>query len=153
MKGVYNAQYQATTVSSARTLLYLTAPSTKVVEILSISVTNANITAAEQLDIFFSKITSLGTPTATTVTPRPTETGDQACGSTCKANVTASEPTYESPPYVDRQGPANVAGYYFDPLPEERPTIAPSDTYGVKLATSVGNSYTLDINVRFREIG
>jgi hypothetical protein len=153
LKGVYNAQYQASGVNTARTLLYLTAPAAKVVEVLSVSVTNVNVTAAEQLDIIFSKITTLGTPTATTIVPRPTETGDQACGSTSKANVTGSEPTYENPPYVDRQGASNAGGYYYDPLPEERPTIAPGDSYGVKLAGTPASTYTLDINVRFREIG
>lgn len=153
MRGVYNCQAQITSVSTSRTLAYITAPSGKVVEILSASVTDANITAAEQLDIGFGIISSLGTPTATSITPRPTEKGDQAAGSTTKVNVTASEPTYTGEPFTDRQSPPNTSGYFYDPLPEERPIIQPGDSYGLKLLTAPGNTYTFNVNLRFREIG
>jgi len=158
MRGTYTASYQLTGVAAAKTLLYLTAPSAAVVELLSAKVTNVNVTTAEQLDIGLAKITTLGTPTATTLTAKATEGGSGAAGSTVKANVTASEPTYEVDGasialYLDRQGMNNLSGYFYDPLPEERPAVAPSASVGIKLLATPSNSYTLDVELTWREIG
>lgn len=158
MRGTYTASYQITGVNASKTLLYITAPSTAVVELFSAKVTNANIAAIENLDIGIAKITTLGTPTATTLTPKPTEGGSNASGSTVKGNVTGSEPTYEVDgssiaQFVDRQGFNNQVGYFYDPLPEERQVVAPSATYGIKLFTSPTNTYTLNVEITYREIG
>lgn len=159
MRGAYVASYQATGVSAAKTLMYITAPATACVEIFSAKVTEVGVTTAEQYDIGLAKITTLGTPTATTITPKVTETGTSVSACVVKANVTANEPTYEVdggsvPLYLDHQGVSNVAGYYYDPLPEERPIIAPSATFGLKLlanpVTSIG---FLNIEISYREIG
>jgi len=158
MRGVYTAAYQITGVTTSKTLMYLTAPSTAVVEILSAKVTDANVTTAEQLDIGIAKIATLGTPTATTLTPKPIEAGSSSAGSTVKGNVTASEPTYEVDGssialFIDHQGASNMAGYYYDPLPEERPIVSPSASIGIKLLAVPSNSYTLNVVLTFREIG
>ena len=158
MRGVYTASYEISGVAAAKTLLYLTAPSNAVVEIFSAKVTQRGVTTPEQLDIGLAKISTLGSPTATTLTPKKTEDGSASSGCTVKGNVTASEPTYEVdgssiPLYLDHQDPNNLGGYYFDPLPEERPTVAPSATVGIKLLTNPSNTYTLVVSITFREIG
>ena len=152
MQGVYTFQYQATSVNSSRTLMYVTAPGTQVLEILSAKVTEANVTATEQVECMVSRITSLGTPTATTVTATLTEPTTPAFGGACKANVTANEPTYGATP-IDQNAYPNVAGYLYDPLPEERPIVAPSASVGIKLLTAVANTYTFDITITVRAIG
>lgn len=152
MRGVYTASYRITGLSSAKTLMYITAPASKVVEILSASVTNESNETNEQLICTLQTVSGLGTPSGTAVVPAKHETGDQAAGSTVKANVTASEPTYLTDTEIGREGFSSLGGYYFDPLPEERPTIAPSGTVGVRCITAP-TSFDAVVKVTFREIG
>jgi hypothetical protein len=155
MRGVYKASIKASGLTAAKTLLYITAPSGKCVEILSASVTNASNATNAQLEAVISKISSLGTPTATTITPTKLEQGDQAAGSTVKGNVTASEPTYATAPAIEvnRRGFASLAGWEYAPVPEDRLVIAPTDSWGIYLVTSSLSSTDLDIELTFREIG
>ncbi len=154
MRGVYEASIKISSLAAAKTLLYITAPSAKCVEVLSASVTNATNETNEQCEVTLSLISSLGTPTATTITPTMAQQGDQAAGSTLKSNVTASEPTYASSPAVEvgRQGFASLAGYQFAPVPEERPVIAPSATWGLYLVNAP-TAFDAVVALRFREIG
>ena len=56
-------------LNSARTLLYITAPATRCVEILSAKVTDASNATNQQLECCWQQIGTLGTPTATPLTP------------------------------------------------------------------------------------
>jgi hypothetical protein len=152
MRGVYSVSIDIDTVTTAKTLLYITVPSTIVIEIISASVTNRNNVTNQQLDVGIFRVSSLGTPTAgSTPTPVKTEAGDQASACTVKANVTASEPTYASIG-VDEKGVSSLAGYYYDPLPEERPIIAPGATVGLRLTTAP-TSFNATARIVWREIG
>lgn len=152
MRGVYEANYRITSLNSARTLMYITAPSSKVVEIESAFVGTETLTTNEQLTCCFTSVSSLGTPTATTVTPSKCEAGDQAAGSTVKANVTASEPTYNSNADYGKESAPYIGGWRFEPIPEERPIIAPSATWGLQMTTTPTSNTTV-VRIRFREIG
>jgi hypothetical protein len=154
MRGVYEASVKITGLVAAKTLIYITAPSGKCVEILSAEVTNATNETNEQLECTVHKISSLGTPTATTLTPSKLEQGDQAAGSTVKGDVTASEPTYSSSPNIEvgRGGFASLAGWRFQPVPEERPVIASTDSWGLRML-STPTSFDAVCVLRFREIG
>jgi hypothetical protein len=46
-----------------------------------------------------------------------------------------------------------VAGYYYDPKPEELAVIAPSASVGLKLLTTPVNTYTFDVVITIRELG
>ena len=97
MRGVYSVSADIDTVTSAKTLLYITVPSTCVIEILSASITNRNNVTNQQLDCGLFRVTSLGTPTtSSTPTPVKSEASDASSACTVKADVTASEPTYNS---------------------------------------------------------
>ena len=113
MRGVYEASYKITSLSAAKTLMYITAPADACIEILSIEITNTSNETNEQCEATFQKVNSLGTPTATSVTPTPTEAGDQAASATVAANVTASEPTYVSGVEFGRKGFPSLGGYIF----------------------------------------
>lgn len=154
MRGVYEAIISISGLNSARTLIYLTAPSTSAVEILSASVTNKSYTTNEQHEVSFHKVSSLGTPTATTITPTRTEQGSSAASSTVKGNVTASEPTYTSAPNIEvgREGYASLGGWRYQPLPEERLTIAGGDTWGIRML-STPTSFDSIVRLVFRELG
>lgn len=153
MRGVYDAQVQIATVTAGKTLVYVTAPSTKCVEILSASISTQANTTNQQLEACLQRISTLGTPTATTLTPSPHETGDQAAASTVKGNVTGSEPTYGANTQIEKKCFSSLAGYEYCPLPEERPVITAGDTWGFRLLDSSLNSCTVDAKVTFREIG
>ena len=158
MRGVYTAAYRIAGVTTGKTLMYITPATDKPVEILSASVTNENNESNEQVLCGFQRVTTLGTPTATTVTPSKHEPGDQAAAATVKTNVTASEPTYGSiaqgADIIDAkglEGSPSLSGWQFPPTPEERFTIKSGDTYGLRLVNTIASA-DLVIRVTFREM-
>ncbi len=152
MRGVYTATDLISATSAAKTVVYITAAATHVIEILSSSITNASNETNEQCEAAWQLIGTLGTPTATTITPSPHERGDQAAASVVKKNVTASEPTYTASTQIGHEGFSSLGGWYFDPVPEERPVIAPSASWGLRLLNSP-TAFDLAFKVTFREIG
>lgn len=159
MRGVYTAAYRISGVTTGKTLMYITAPSNKVIEILSASVTNESNETNEQFLCGLQRVTALGTPTATTVTSKPHETGDQAASSTVKANVTGSEPTYPAisggadiPGAFGLEGASSLGGWYFDPTPEERLIVPGGETLGLRSVNTI-TSTDLVVRLTFREIG
>lgn len=152
MRGVYTAEIEIAALSAAKTVLYLTSPSDQVTEILSASITNMATDTNEQLEAGLFNISSLGTPTATSVTPEKHEDGDAAAATTAAGDVSANEPTYASKA-IDRQGFSNLAGYRFDPLPEERPIVKPSGSIGLQLLAAPSAAFKAAVQITFREIG
>ena len=153
MRGVYTTAVQITGITAGKTLIYVTAPSNKVCEILSATVSGVGSnTTLQNLDVGLFNVSSLGTPTATPNTPQPEEPGDQAAGSTVRTNVTASEPTYGTTP-IDRQGCANLSAYQFMPVPEERPVVPGGATVGLRLLNASLTSQDLNAQIKWREIG
>lgn len=152
MRGTYTASYLIAGLADIKTLMYITAPAAKVVEILSASVTNSSNETNEQNLCTLQTVTTLGTPTATSVIPAKHEQGDQAAGSLVFGNVTASEPTYTANTEVGREGYSTLAGWFFEPSPEERPVIAPGATMGLRHITDP-TAYDAVVKITFREIG
>lgn len=154
MRGVFRIVDTIAAVTTAKTLLYVTAPADAVLEILSARITAQDEDTSEQIMAELNRISSLGTPTATSITPKPTEEGSAAFGGTAKSNVTASEPTYDDESNAIASGGANkLAGWEYVPLPEERPIIAPGDSVGLRLIDAIANSTDLTAEIVFREIG
>jgi len=152
MRGVYTANIKISGLAAAKTLMYITVPADKVVEILSASTTNATNETNEQIECTLQRVTTLGTPTATTLTPAKHEPGDQVAGSTVKGNVTASEPTYTADTEIGREGASSLGGWYFDPTPEERPIIPGQATMGLRILAAP-TAFDAIIRLTFREIG
>lgn len=153
MRGVYRLVDTISSVTTAKTLLYIET-GTKPIEILSARVTCQDEDTSEQIMVELNRIATLGTPTATTITPKPTEEGSAAYGGTCKSNVTASEPTYDGESDAIASGGANkLAGWEYVPLPEERVIVGPSDDVGLRLIDDIANSSNLTAEIVFREIG
>ena len=151
MKGVYVAQCKISSLSAAKTLMYITAPAALCVEILGASVTNASNETNEQIEVTLQRIGTLGTPTATTLTPSKTEFGDQAAQSTVKGNVTASEPTYSANTLQGYEGVASLGGYRYDPIPEERMYLKPGESVGLQILNSP-TAFDAIVQMKFREI-
>lgn len=152
MRGVYTATVQIAGIAAAKTLIYVTAPADKVVEIIGASITDESNETNEQLAACLQRVTTLGTPTATTLTPSKHEKGDQAAGSTVKGNVTASEPTYGANTELGYEGAPTLGGWRYSPLPEERPIIQGQETVGLRLI-STPTAFDCRATVVFREIG
>jgi hypothetical protein len=150
LRGVYTSALKIAALGAAKTLAYITAPSGKTVEILSVTVTNESNATDFQMQVAISNISSLGTPTATSVTPTPHEAGDQAAGSTTKFNVTASEPTYST--VITQEGATSLIGYRHEPAPEERIYVSSAASVGIRLITTPTSS-DFDVRITFREIG
>lgn len=151
MRGVYTAYIDITGISTNKTLMLIQSPSTAVVEIIGIHVTNLDVETSEQLSIGLFKVSTLGSPSGTSVTPEKHETGDAAAAATLTGNLSAEPTTYATNP-IDKQGVNNLAGYHYDPIPEERPIVAPSGAMGVRLLVSP-TSFNCSVMVVFREIG
>jgi hypothetical protein len=154
MRGVYEMSGIISGLAAAKTLAFLTAPASKVIEILSASVTNATNETNEQLECFFQRITTLGTPTATTVTPAPTEPGDQATGATAKINCTSEPTTYTANTNFGDEGFPSLGGWRYQPVPEERLYVAPGASIGLQLKTSPAlGAFDALVRIVYREIG
>lgn len=154
MRGVYEASIKISALAAGATLLFITAPSGKIVEVLEASVTNCTNETNEQLECCLQKITTLGTPTATTITPTPTEPGDQAAASTVKGNCSSEPTTYTSGATFGQEGFPTMAGWRYQPLPETRCYIGSAASIGLRLLpTPALGSFDADVRVVFREIG
>ncbi len=154
MRGVYSASYRISALAASKTLMYLTAPARRVVEILSASVTNESNETNEQLLCTLQQVSGypLGAPSGTAVTAAPHEPGDQAASTTIVANVSGNEPTYFANTEVGREGFSSLGGYYFDPLPEERPVVPTTGVLGLRMINSP-TAFDAVVKVTFREIG
>lgn len=151
MRGVYTASYRIGALASAKTLMYISASSGLVNEVQSASVTNESNETNEQLICAFQKISALGTPSGLVVAPTPHEFNDKASASTVFANI-GNEPTYASGILVGQEGYSSIAGWVFNPTPEERFYISPNDTWGLRILNAP-TAFDAVIRVTYREIG
>lgn len=154
MRGVYRASGTISAVTTAKTLIRLTIPSDGVIEILSAGITCQDEDTAEQIFAELNRIATLGTPTDTLLTPKPTEEGSVAWGGTARINITASEPTYDAiEDAIAAMGANKLAGWEYLPTPEERSVISPSDNLGLRLLDDIANECDLSAWIVFRAIG
>jgi hypothetical protein len=151
MRGVYTAYAKITGLVAAKTLMLVTVPSSKVVEVYSASVSNATNETNEQLEFSMYRVNALGSPSGTSVTPEKHETGDAAASVTVTANLTVEPTSYVTNPF-DAEGSNSLGGYRFDPIPETRPVMAPSSSFGLRLI-STPTSFDAVVKIVFREIG
>lgn len=151
MRGVYTAEIVISSLSTAKTILYLQAPSTACLEILSVSTSNLTSETSEQLSIGLYNVTTIGSPSGTSITPEKHENLDAAASCTAAGDLSV-EPSAYSSKGIDVQGINNLSGYRYDPMPEERPIVGPSRAIGVRMLTAP-TSFDCRVQVVFREIG
>lgn len=152
MRGVYTASIKISALTAAKTLAYITAPAGAAIEIISAYVTNESNETNEQCACTLQRITTLGTPTGTSLTPAKTEAGDQASGATVVGNITANEPTYTSNTDHGHDGFPSIGGWAYTPVWEERMYIAPGASVGLRNLNSL-TSTDVDVRITWREIG
>ena len=152
MRGVYTVSATVLAVTTGKTLMYLTAPGSVSVRVISADVTNMSNETNEQLRCTIDRISNLGNPTATTITPEKHEQGDQAAASTVKYNVTANEPIYAANSAIGQQGFPSLNGWYYQPTDMEEMYISPSQSRGIRTIESI-TSADFIVRLTFREIG
>lgn len=152
MRGVYTVGGSISGLAAAKTVLYLTNAADMALELLAAWIENATNETNEQCEAVIQRITTIGTPTATAATPQKHELGDMASSVTCGLNVTASEPTYTSGAEYGRRGFPSLGGYRWEPTPEERVYVSPSESIGLRLLNSP-TAFDAKVGFTFREIG
>jgi hypothetical protein len=154
MRGVYTAGGKIAGLNAAKTLFVLTAPAGKVVEILSVTVTQESNVTNFQFEAQIARITTLGTLTSyTALTPTPVEAGDQASGCTAQlAAAGSNEPTTYGA-MLHQEGAASLVGYRMEPLGDaDKLYVANGASIGVRMMTTPTSS-DFDVLVKYREIG
>jgi len=151
MRGVYTASIDISGLASAKTLLLIQAAATCVIEILSVHVTNLSNETNEQLPVGLFHVTTIGSPTGTSVTPEKHEKLDAASVATATGNLTGEPTAYAANP-IDKQGIASLSGYHYDPIPEERPIVPPSGAIGLRLLAAP-SALDATAAIVYREIG
>jgi hypothetical protein len=152
MRGVYTAEIKLSAWASIKGMILIQAPALKAVEIISAHVGNVgtNVTN-QQLEAVIARVSALGSPVGTAITPNPEEVGDQAAGSTVTGGLTTDITTYGV--NLDHQGFASLAGYQYAPVPEERALIPPAGSGILHLPVAPGVAFDAVVQVKFREIG
>lgn len=149
MRGLFNASFAIAGLTTAKTLGYLTTPSSKSIEIVRIEIENGSNETNEQIAVSLKKVSSLGTPTGTTLTPAKTTDGDQSAGTAGKYDVTANEPTYSD--VLIRYGFGTLYGLEKD-LSMTPIEVPPSTTVGITLDANC-SAFDCRVNVWFKEHG
>lgn len=154
MRGVYALNYEIAGFTTAKSLAMVTAAATHVLELLEVHVTNSNNAITAQLGVALQRISSIGSAAGTNLKTSnvvPDDVGDQATAvTTAIGNLTVEPTTYST--VLDQQGVNNLAGYHYVPLPEDRPTVPPGGTIGLRMLSNL-SSTTLEVQMIWREIG
>lgn len=151
MRGVYTSEIKLSGWASNKPVLLITNASTKVIEIISAHIgdVGSNVTN-QQLEACLARVTTLGSPVGTGVTPNPEESGDAAAAATVTGGLTTDVTTKGV--NCDHQGFASLAGYQYNPLPEERMYLAPSAS-AVLYMPVAPTAFDCIAQIKHREIG
>lgn len=118
------------TISTAITMMEITAPSTACLEIYRAWVANTANAGFLSAKVQINRKTVSVTGAATPPTPAPLEVGMPASGVTVKHNATA-EGTDGDILFIDS---FNMASWVYLPIPEERIWVPPSGILAIKFA-------------------
>lgn len=142
-RGIYAARMDNISVSTAITILQVTAPATAVLELIRAWVSgNTTTSAGQRIQLLRKSAAATGT---TAVTPAPLD-GSAAAGSTAGRNATG-EGTDGTVLYEDMFNV--VSGWLWLPVPEERIWVPPSGVIALKFpAAPAATNFTAGIVYR-----
>lgn len=154
MGRMYTGVFEGVAVTVIQDLFELTVPATVAVILHRVRITNDAGETSEQLPVRLRRgVGATSGSGGSTPTPAKHVTGDAASGCTLEANNTTvmSAGTITT---VGRAGENIVGSFYrYEPTPEERIVLAPSERLVVHLPTAPGASLTLSGEITFEEIG
>lgn len=153
MRGVYTVSIEINAVQAAKTLLLGENGSTNALQILRAKIINKNINTPEQLFAGLYRVTTKGAPAGNTsdIKIQKGEKGDPASVVTWIGGLTTEPTLYDDKP-LDYDAMPNVCGYHYDPFPEERQIIGPSELFGLRLLQNLTASTNLAILLRYIEL-
>jgi hypothetical protein len=144
--GIYTVKLDATVVSTARSLIQINAPSTRIVVVLRAWVSQTLSEASTQEEIELLRTTTAGT--GTSATPRPHASFAAAAG-TATVNHTAEGTAGDS---ILREGFNILNGWLYIPTPAEWEIVPPSGRIALKFPVAPGSA-TWSAGITFAEIG
>lgn len=147
--GRYTVLAEAQTISTAITILELTAASTAALELYRAWISQGGSTTSAMARIQILRKSGTITGTATPPTANPLEVGMPAFGGTVKWKATA-EGTDGAVIYSDSFNVLN--GWLWLPVPEERIMVPPSGIIALKFPAAPA-SHAFTYGLSFREIG
>lgn len=153
MRGVYEIVFKAAAVAGAKTLLLVTAPAGKVLELLSAEVSNSSSLTNQQLEATFQRVNVLGSPAGSAVVPTLLEEGDQAAAGTFLSVLSAEPTSYANNTEIAHQGWPAQGQFMYQPQPEERATVQPGHSIGLRLLAAPSPALDLVVRLKYREIG
>lgn len=155
MGRMYSAVFEGVTVSAAQDFFEITAPSTGVVAIHEIHITQDTVEVSEQLPVRILRVPATITSGSggSTPTPRKFASGDPAAASTVEVNNTTVATTSGTLEVLRRQGDNVLNGWHWVFLPESRIYIAPSGCVVVRLVTAPASGMAMSGELIFEEIG
>lgn len=156
---VYTAVFEEVAVTAAQDLFEVVAPADACLEIISARVGQSSDAADAQAEMAaISIVRGVGTVTSgsggTTPTPTPLHQGGAASGATVEANNTTKMVVGTGSLEILLNDDFNVqVGYLYQPVPEERPIVSPSDRITLELVNAPADSITMSGTITYREIG
>lgn len=151
---MYSAAFEGVSVSVAQDFFEITAPSTMMVELHEVHITQDDNETSQQLPVRILRVTPTvtGGSGGSSATPRKLEVGSPSASSTVDVNNTtvATGGTLE---VLRRIGDNVLNGWHWVFLPETRIWIPPSGVVVVRLATAPGAALTMSGELIFNEIG
>ena len=145
MRG-YTVSAKIASFTAAKTLLYVANPTDTVLVVMSASVSAPDDDVNEQVDCCLQRVTVIGSPAGTTVTPAKHSKGDAASGVTCLASLTTEPTTYNSVEQIGRFGGSSVGGWVWQATNiHEWMEISPSEAFGLRILTNLNTGKALSL--------
>lgn len=149
---MYSVTFEEVAVTAVQDFFEINAPATAVVVLHSVSVSqssDAGDAQSEMLNILYHRGSTSGSG-GSVPTARPMLVGSAAFAGTVEVNNT----TQSTEGVILRSETFNVlAGYVWQPTPEERIVIAPSGRLIIELQTAPADSLTMSGTAVFEAIG
>jgi hypothetical protein len=138
----------AVSVSAAKDLIRISAPSDSVLLIHEVSVQQDSSETSEQAAVQLQRSSTDGTGSSYTAVPH--DLSDAAFGGTAVTNLTVDS-TLSA--LLRRESFNWLNGYEYLPTPEMRIVVPPSGRFVVRLEYAPSAALTITVNVTFEEIG
>lgn len=152
---MYTVQFSGVSVSAVQDLFLIQAPTSAIVRLHEVHITDDTSETSEQLPFSISRLpttVTLGSG-GTVPTPAKFSSGAASAASTVHVNDTTRATTSGSASVLVRQAENMLNGFHWVSLPESVIEASPSQAITVGLEGAPGSARTMSGWVRFEEIG
>lgn len=148
MGRMYSVLMDAQSISAAKDLIRISAPSDAILLIHEVIVVQDASETSEQLPFQLQRASTDGT--GSSYTAKLLEASDAAFGGTAVTNLTADTTAGD---ILLRTSVNVLSGWHYLPTPESRIVIPPSGRFVVRLDAAPAAALTMTVTVIFEEIG